>query len=149
MYPIRESNYLKNKINEFLKSTNLPYYDEKYIQTFNNNLNEIDFVLNINNYNVCISIKFIYPAPSSLTITKFISNINLIKQLTNKETYGILLLKSDISSDSVFQLKICPIHVQILQNNDKEVLYKIFMKYMYSNSIFIIDSDNDTVMIES
>jgi hypothetical protein len=148
MYSLRESNLIKNKINNFLKSTGLVYYDEKYIRSVNEKLTEIDFILNMNDCNVCISSKFINPAPSSSTITKFILNLNLIKELTNRETYGILLLKSEISYDSEVQLKNCPNEIMYLINNDKENLYKMFIQYMYSNNIFSHDSEGDTIMLE-
>lgn len=148
MYSLRESNLVKNKVNDFLKSTGLTYYDEKYITSQNPSLTEIDFVLNVNDSNVCICSKFINPAPSSSTITKFISNLNLIKQITNKETYGILLLKSDISQDSQIQLETCPIEIMSLKNNDKEILYKMFVEYMHFNNIFSYDNEGDTFMLE-
>ena len=148
MYSLRESNLIKNKINNFLKSTGLVYYDEKYIRSVNEKLTEIDFILNMNDCNVCISSKFINPAPSSSTITKFILNLNLIKELTNRETYGILLLKSEISYDSEVQLKNCPNEIMYLINNDKDNLYKMFIQYMYSNNIFSHDIEGDTIMLE-
>lgn len=148
MYSLRESNLVKNKVNDFLKSTGLTYYDEKYIKLQNLSLSEIDFVVNVNNCNICIFSKFINPAPSNSTITKIISNLNVIKELTNNETYGILLLKSDISYDSQFQLNTCPFQIISFTDNDKEILYKMFIHYMYSNNIFSHDSEDDTNMIE-
>jgi len=147
MYSTHEYNFIKKKVDNFLKSTGLPYYDEKYIRTQNSQLTEIDFILDINNCNVCIFTKFINPAPSSSTITKFISNLNIVKEITNKEIYAILLLKSEISHDDKFQLMTHPIKNIILNNDDKEILYKMFMEFMYSNNIFIKDSDGDTVML--
>lgn len=148
MYSLRESNVVKNNIDSFLKSTGLTYYSEKYIQSVDASLTEIDFILNVNDCNVCILTKFINPAPSSSTITKFIMNLNQIRQITTLPVYGILLLKSDISSDSEFQLKTCGIEVQILQNNDKEILNKMFTHYMYSNNVFANDIEGDTIMYE-
>jgi hypothetical protein len=148
MYSLRESNLVKNKVESFLKSTGITYYNEKYIQSVDASLTEIDFILNVNDCNVCIMTKFITPAPSSSSISKFIMNLNQISQLTSQPVYGIILLKSDISSDSVFQLKTSGIEVQMLQNNDKEILHKMFIQFMYSNNVYEIDSEGDTIMYE-
>lgn len=169
MYSFRESNFVKEHTESFLKSTGLYYYDEKYIKSVDKSLTEIDFILNVNNYNICIMTKFIQPAPSSSTISKFILNLYKVAQITSLPVYGIILLKSDISDDSIFQLKTSGIQIQILQNNDKEILNKMFIEFLEfvvfnlndqqiqetqatqetpnnPNNVYEIDSDGDTIM---
>ena len=147
MYMIRESNLVKNKVEDFLKSCKLSYYAENYIKSINPLLTEIDFVFNVNNSYVCILNKFISPAPSSSTIVKFIQNLKFIQQITSSPVYGVLLLRANISADSEFQLKTCGIDIMIINNNERNILLKQFYQYMYLNGVYIKDGD-DIMMLE-
>jgi len=147
MYVLRESNLVKNKIEDFLKSSGVTYYSENYIKSINIELTEIDFIFNLENSYVCISNKFILPTPSSSIITKFIQNLKLIQQITSMQIYGVLLLREKISADNEYQLKTCGINIIIIEDNDRNILVTKFNQYMYSNGIYIKDVDGDIMMI--
>jgi len=94
----------------------------------------------------------IFDSIQTNNIDKFRNTFNKLIKMCAKNYIssfiGILLLKSDISIDSKFLLTNCPIQITILKNNNKEILYKMFMIYMYSNNIYSYDNDGDTFIIE-
>lgn len=132
-------------IRDILKKTNLEFYDEKNIRKSYPEITAIDHIIIHNNEILCFQDKWKKSKDTPKDIHHFHCCIEKIKNISNKNCYGIYLSKIELSKNA----KKCADEYNItsIYDNNPENIKKLLIDYFYDNhNIYLFDKENDIIM---
>jgi len=147
-----ELRYSKNNINDILKRKNNTILlnndiSEKYKKTM-----FIDYLFELNELIICITDNSNINI-SQNKILNFINSVTEISSVSSKKCIGLYIskelnqeYKDYFNSVSILDRNNKFINIQ---NNDKKIVHRELISYLYDNSIYLYDNDNCCVMIDS
>ena len=147
-----ELRYSKNNINDILKRTNNTILlnndiSEKYKKTM-----FIDYLFELNELIICITDNSNINI-SQNKILNFVNSVTEISSVSSKKCIGLYISK-ELNQEykdyfnSVSMLDRNNKFINI-QNNDKKIVHRELISYLYDNSIYLYDNDNCCIMIDS
>jgi hypothetical protein len=144
--------FIKDKIEKILLSTKLNIISENQIKNNYPNITSINYLLIIDDY--YIAIQHIYNKPNINDVDKFITNIQQLSNILQKQIIGIYLSYSDLSHNAKYAFnninksKTNIKCVSIYDNNQENLINKL-IKYLYTHKIYIYYNDNSSYMINT
>ena len=138
----------KYTLHDILKNMNASVYSENEIRNVYNSVNLIDHLIVYNESYIAICDKYIYSKKNF--IEQFIYSIDNLSKFINKRIYGIYLTSKNPYNTSFNDLSLTTNlnHVVTIYNEDINNLINDLLSYLYSNNIYVYESETDVYMLD-
>lgn len=142
----------EDQVHEILIQTKLQVLREKdIVRIYGQNLKGIDHIVYHNNCIICIQDKTNNTSIVLSTVNHFINSVETISYTENKRCIGIYLSKSGLTSPARLSLSDANtrnrnLFLELEDLNLENLKYKL-IKLLYSNQIYLYDSDDCIFML--
>ena len=141
------------KVQDILKKTTFDFLEKDQIKQYYDNKNiDIDYLLNVPDYILCIKEKNELRTSSLSNIKDFIESTDLLSRKTNRSCIGIYVSCMQLNKESVKLFEdqnytTCNKYYYI-DNKDRTILLQKLVNILYNNNLFMYDEDESCIMLD-
>ena len=147
----------ESDIHSFLTKTRQHLLNEAEIRKYDSTITAIDHMLFANNICFCFQDKWLKTSISNSNFNHFCKCVEKVANKISNTIYAIYISNTNFSSiaqilfneeNDKFKSGTSKIkYIKINNNNNKEIIFKELQELLYSNNIYIYDTDNDCLML--